>query len=184
MMRLAASHRWRPLRRRRAIVTLWTLLCVPVLILVLLGVAEVNRLGQARVQLENALESAALAAVQEWGEQGGGSKTIAAARAQGRAYALANTVQGVALDLDNRQSVPAVQWSFGCATRCGRAYQFQEDPEAKTHLVVVLGATARVAPLSRQVLPAGTSGGTVRAAVAAYYDPHRPHELPKLIRLN
>ncbi len=183
-MRAALSRRGRRARQRRAIVTLWTLFCVPVLVLVLLGVAEVNRLGQARVQLENALESAALAAVQEWGERGGGSKTIDAARAMGMAYAAANTVQGISLDLGNRELVPAAQWSFGSGTRWGRAYEFHADPEAKSHLIVVLSATVRVAPLSRQVLPAKASGGTVRAAVAAYYDPQHPHELPRLVRLN
>jgi Flp pilus assembly protein TadG len=183
-MRRAEHFSRRRGARRRAIVTLWTLLCVPILVLVLVGVAEVNRLGQARVQLENALESAALAAVQEWGERGGGAKTVAAAQAQGRAYALANLVQGIPLDLENRNLVTDVQWSFGTGSRYGHTYEFRQDTEAKSRLIVVLGATVRVAPLSRRVLPRGAVGGTVRAAVAAYYDPRHPHELPKLVRLN
>ena len=170
--------------RRRGVVTLWTLLCIPILVLVLVGVAEVNRLGQARVQLENALESAVLAAVQEWGDHGGGAKWIAQAQAMGKAYAQANPVQGIPVDLDDPAVASAVEWSFGTGTPCKNGYDFRPDPKARARLVVVLQATVKVSPLCRPVLGGGIGGGTVSAAVAAYYDPHGAHDRPRLIRLN
>lgn len=180
------QRRMRPDERgpRRGVVTLWTLLCIPILLLVLVGVVEVNRLGQARVQLENALESAVLAAVEEWGREGGGSKWIARAQAIGKAYALANTVQGMPVDLEEPALASAVEWSFGSGRACGSGYEFRLDPEAKADLIVVLRATVKVPPLCRPLAGGGIGGGTVGAVVAAHYDPHRKHDRPRLVRLD
>ena len=167
---------------RRGVVTLWTLLCIPILVLVLLGVAEVNRLGQARVQLENALESAVLAAVEEWGQAGGGRQPIAQACGMGKAYARANAVQGIPVDLDEPGVSTAVEWSFGTGKACGGSYAFHPDPEAKADLMVVLRATVRVAPLGRPLAGGGIGGGTVSAVVAAYYNPQRKADRPRLVR--
>ena len=75
--------------RRRGVVTLWTIIALPVLLAMLCVVVEVANLWKSRVELENALESAALAAVQSWGE-GAVSPTLPH-RQVGVAYAAANT---------------------------------------------------------------------------------------------
>ncbi len=71
---------------------MWTILAVPALLLMLVFVVEIAHLWSARVELENALEGAALAAVKEWGDAGGGSTLIP--RHVGVAYAAANTIDG------------------------------------------------------------------------------------------
>jgi Flp pilus assembly protein TadG len=88
---LKISHRIPRWSRRRGSATLWMVMwlpCLMVLFCVLVGVAN---LWLARVELENALESAALAAVKQWGDAGGGDTL--AARQVGIDYAHANAVR-------------------------------------------------------------------------------------------
>jgi hypothetical protein len=79
-------------RRRRGVVTLWLILALPVLLLLLIFLVEIGNIWRARVELENALEAAALAAVKEWGDSSGTANL--AARNVGVTYAAANTVTG------------------------------------------------------------------------------------------
>jgi len=83
---------------RRGGVTLWTILALPVLQLVLLLIVDGIHLWVARVELENALEAAALAAVKEWGDAGGGGSTLVP-REIGVEYAAANTINGVPVSI-------------------------------------------------------------------------------------
>lgn len=88
-----AVHR-RPRRvrgARRGVVTLWLIVTLPVLLLLVCFVVEIGNIWLARVELENALESAALAAVQEWADTPG---NIPEARNVGVEYAKANLVTG------------------------------------------------------------------------------------------
>ena len=169
--------------RRRGSVTLWTLLCLPIVLALLAVMVEVDRLWQARVHLENALEAAALAAVQEWADREGGAENVAAARAAGAAYARANTVLGAPLDLDDPASAAAARWGFGRAELQGTAYAFYPGPEAATELAVVVEARVEVPPFLRlsSLLPLGEA--TVAAEVAAYYDTSASPPRPRLIRI-
>lgn len=81
---------------RRGISILWVLLFVPVFIILLGVVVNVGNLWLARVELENGLEAAALAAVMEWAED---PVNTDAARQAGVAYAAANCVRGRALHI-------------------------------------------------------------------------------------
>jgi len=85
-------------RRRRGVAALWLILALPVLVLLLGVVIEIGNVWLARVELENAMEAAALAAVKEWGGAGGGSGTETA-RWVGVEYAKANTVTGTAVGI-------------------------------------------------------------------------------------
>lgn len=168
---------------RRGAVTLWTVLCLPVVLSVLVVMVEVSHLWQARVELENALEAGVLAAVKEWGDQGGGAKSIRTARAVGNAYTKANTIHDVQVDLDDESVATSVKWCFGSAARCRTGFDFQHAPEATAELAVVLQATAKVHRLLR---PLGPFIGepTVTAKVVAFYDCSSKHHRPQLIRLN
>ncbi len=87
---------------RRGIATFWLLLFVPVFLVLLGLVVNVANLWLARVELENALEAAALAAVKEWVENPSSSPhPTAGPRAVGVAYAAANTVRGQPLVIDD-----------------------------------------------------------------------------------
>jgi len=84
--------------RRRGIVTLWVILFAPLFVLLLCAVADIGRIWLARVELENAAEAAALAAVQEWGD--GGLVETLPARQAGQRLAGANRVDGATVTVD------------------------------------------------------------------------------------
>lgn len=92
-------------RHRRGIAALWLILTLPIFLILLGFVFEMGHLWLARVELENALESAARAAVKAWGDAGGGSTYTP--RQIAVAYAAANRVRGLPLELaDNYQPTP------------------------------------------------------------------------------
>ena len=81
-------------RPPRGVVALWTLLMIPVLVVLFAVVVEGVHLWLARVELENALEASALAAVKEWAESTSGVQAgwTNNARLVGQQYAAANTI--------------------------------------------------------------------------------------------
>ena len=84
--------------RRRGVATLWTILVLPLFVLTLVFVTDIGYLWLARVELENAAEAAALAAVKEWAESPSGSTLPA--RLVGVELAGANTINGIPLVVD------------------------------------------------------------------------------------
>lgn len=83
--------------------TLWMLIWLPCLLALFVALVGVANLWLARVELENAMEAAALAAVKHWGEAGGGDTLLP--RRVGVAYAQANAVRGTAVVIgDNYQA--------------------------------------------------------------------------------
>ena len=76
---------------RRGIATFWIVLWLPVLLVMFCVVVNIGTIWLARVELENSLESTALAAVKEWGDQRGGS-TVPARRV-GVSYARNNMIR-------------------------------------------------------------------------------------------
>jgi hypothetical protein len=73
--------------------TLWTILFLPVLLLLLVIAVDISHLWLARGELENSLEAAALAAVKQWGDSGVVDTAIP--RSVGMDYAAANTINGL-----------------------------------------------------------------------------------------
>ncbi|TVS09303.1 MAG: hypothetical protein EA424_27475 [Planctomycetaceae bacterium] len=94
-------------RRRRAVVTLWTLLILPVLLVLFAVAVEGVHFWLARVELENALEAAALAAVKDWAESGSapGPGWTHPARIVGQQYAAANTINQTPVSIDTNLGV-------------------------------------------------------------------------------
>lgn len=78
---------------REGVATLWLLVALVAFLCLLCLLIDIANLWLARVQLENALESAALAAVKEWGD-GNGSALTLGPRNVGVAYAAANEAGG------------------------------------------------------------------------------------------
>jgi Flp pilus assembly protein TadG len=169
---------------RRGIVTLWTVLVIPFVLAIFCALLEVGHLWQGRVQFEDAMQAAALASVQEWEERGGKAEQVAAAECQGKQYALANTLHGVRIDLDNRAIVPAVAWAFGTAALRGDGFDFCENTNAGSDLTVVLQATARVPPLFAPIFGGWIADPTVTVRTAAYYDRRAMPPRPRVIPLN
>ena len=79
-------------RRRSGLAVLKVILLVPIILTLLVLILEVGNLWIARLEFENALESSALAAVQEWGDDNGASGTFIP-RQVGNEFAQSNTVR-------------------------------------------------------------------------------------------
>ena len=88
MMRQSSPH----LTRRRGSATIWLIVTLPVLLILFCFVLNIAQQWLARVELENALEAAALAAVKEWGDANGGDTLIP--REVGVEYANLNRMRG------------------------------------------------------------------------------------------
>lgn len=179
------SSRVRPApRNRRGIVTLWTLLAVPLMFILMGAAIEVGRMWQARVQLENALEAAALAAVHEWAERGGQPKEIAAARTVGEMYAFANCVQGRPVDLRPESITAHAEWQFGKAVQRGTRFEFTPLSTAPQNPAVMLQASAKTPVLFRVLFGDWLAGSTVSAQTAACFDQSLNPPRARLIRVD
>ena len=77
--------------RRRGSATLWLIIWIPALMVLFLALTGVANLWLARVEVENGLEAAALAAVKHWGDANGGDTLEP--RTVGVQYAAANCVR-------------------------------------------------------------------------------------------
>jgi Flp pilus assembly protein TadG len=85
--------------RRRGSATLWMVMWLPCLMALFCVLVGVANLWLSRVELENAMEAAALAAVKEWGADPGAGTLPA--RSVGVAYAQANLVRGQGVTIDD-----------------------------------------------------------------------------------
>ncbi|MEQ8789772.1 MAG: pilus assembly protein TadG-related protein [Pirellulaceae bacterium] len=92
--------------RRRGAATVWLIILLPLLVILLGVVIEITHLWVARVELENSLEAAALAAVKEWGDANGGLGT-APARNVGVEFAQLNCVNGVPVEIGSNLGLVA-----------------------------------------------------------------------------
>ncbi|MFH1300674.1 MAG: pilus assembly protein TadG-related protein, partial [Planctomycetota bacterium] len=91
-MKHILSNRETLRQNRRGIAILWLIIWGSLFLTFFCGVLEVATLWQAQVEVNNALDSAALAAAKEWGISGSGSTQIP--RDVGVAYFAANPILG------------------------------------------------------------------------------------------
>jgi hypothetical protein len=111
--RLRCNYRARRVRRR-GVVSLWLIIALPVLLALICFVIEIGNIWLARVELENGLEAAALSAVKEWGDQGGGDTLVP--RNVGLAYAAENTVTGSSVLLGTNYGMASgANQNFDCS---------------------------------------------------------------------
>lgn len=82
---------------RPGIATVWIIASVPAIVTLLILLTDIGTLWQARMELETALESAALAAVQEWKA----TNNTNLARTAAQNFAAANTVLGNPVNLNS-----------------------------------------------------------------------------------
>jgi Flp pilus assembly protein TadG len=83
-----------------------------VLLLLVCFILEIGSIWLGRVQLENALESAALAAVKEWADGGGGDTQQA--RGVALEFAAANTVTGTPVSLRDNYAAGNTNQNASC----------------------------------------------------------------------
>lgn len=82
---------------RSGLITFWAIVSLPIFLCMLCVVLEVGNLWLARIQLKNALEAGALAAVKNWGDAGGGDTNIS--RQVGNQFASVSLINGAVVDL-------------------------------------------------------------------------------------
>jgi len=102
---------------RRGISTLWLILTLPVFLTLLVFVVDISNLWLARVELENGLEAAALAAAETWGRSGSGSTEVP--RDVGVKYAAANMIRGKSLTIDPNYRAGAPNENAACCHTAG-----------------------------------------------------------------
>jgi hypothetical protein len=131
--------------------TLWLIIWLPCLLTLFCVLVGVANLWLARIELENALEAAALAAVKEWGDAGPLADTIEP-REAGVAYAAANIVRG------NPVVIGPNYAPFGG----GPNENLQSDPSSASPPAAGKLAAARSASI---VIPASPEGNLVFGAI-------------------
>ncbi|TWT55432.1 hypothetical protein KOR42_28180 [Thalassoglobus neptunius] len=94
---------------RSGVITFWMIVSIPIFLIALAIVLEVGTLWAARIQLTNALEAAAMAAVKTWGDAGAGDTTFP--RQVGNSFSSANTINGRPVDLTGVD--PTLNYSAG-----------------------------------------------------------------------
>ena len=93
--------RRRASRGRRGLATLWLILVLPLMLIAACFALETANLWLARMELEDALEAAALAAVEEWGTTNNNFN----ARQKAVAFAAVNSVRGTPVTLADNYDV-------------------------------------------------------------------------------
>lgn len=76
--------------RRRGIATVWVIAAVPTVVTLLIVLTDLGQIWEARMELENAAEAAALAAVRDWKA----TSNTNTARISAQEFAASNTVLG------------------------------------------------------------------------------------------
>lgn len=104
------------LRRRSGAATIWLILIAPVMMIMVVAVIDLSNQTAARNELEHALESAALAAVETWGKnQPNSAPSRSAARIAGVNFALANNVRGQPLVITSNGGGPPTNENASCS---------------------------------------------------------------------
>ncbi|WP_339735387.1 pilus assembly protein TadG-related protein [uncultured Gimesia sp.] len=104
-------------QKRRGIAILWLIIWGSLFLTFFCVVLEIATLWQAQVEVQNALDSAALAAVKEWGEGGTGPTQIP--RNAGVAYTEANPILGVVFTPSTNYTTPVAGNPNGNASNTG-----------------------------------------------------------------
>lgn len=178
----------RSYRARRGIATFWLILFVPVFLVLLGLVVNVANLWLARVELENGLESAALAAVKEWYVSG----STSTATSVGIAYAGANTVRGQPISLTSGAFLfGAIYQAPPSDPICPNGIIFDATitpdcnptpPNPLAHYGVLVWANVTVPSIWSNVLGSGFPSGQVQSFVTAVYQCSDTE--PRLIRID
>jgi len=94
----------RIIRQRRGIAAMWILAAGPVALVVFGVVADYSKVWLARVELQSAVESAALAGVKTWGDGSDTGTIRSAARTVVQAFGQANTVNAETFSLNTNDN--------------------------------------------------------------------------------
>lgn len=153
------------------------MLTAPALLALFVVLVDIAQLWVARIELANALEAAALAAVKEWGDADGGSTQRP--RQVGAEYAAANTVIGVPVVLDlnfdenaepNENAGCSGSLVFGAVLGTAPPYVFDADADPQDHAYGVrTQAAVPVASLWSELFGISFGTRTVSATATARY---------------
>lgn len=177
--------------RRKGVATIWFVASTPVLLVVLLAVAELGHLWTARTELETAVDAAAIAAAQRWGDPP--SLPVAgwtsAARLRGQQIAAANSIDGAAVVVganqggynlitnpnENAAYTSGVGMVFGRATVVGSNVTFDADVlpvpvPLTTFYAVRVEQQATIPSLFGSMFGAGLASSEVAVSSTAIYD--------------
>ena len=178
-------------RQRRGAATMWVVLALPAFIVLLCVVVEVGNLWRARVELQNAMDAAALAAVKEWSDGGNTAKNRATSRSVGKAFAKANATSGQSVSIDenedegadaNDNDSPAGNIVLGTVSQVGSELQFNASgsPGGAGDFGIRTQATVSV----KRICPSLGGGSFTIQAQAVARVPASGSGSPQLVRVD
>jgi hypothetical protein len=159
--------------RRRGSAIVWILVATPVILVLFMVVLSLASIWQARAELQNAVEAAALAGAKFWGDNADSPSTRTSARLAAQAVFQANTVFGDMVTIasnDNPSSTnnnastsgPILLGSFTSST-----LYVNQSPAAVNERACYVITTASITPLLQGLGILGPF--TVKASAAAVY---------------
>lgn len=184
-MRRIADLQPQPARQRRGGVMLWAIAGVPMALAMLALVTDFGNLWLARVELENAVEAAALAGAQQWGDRADDATNRTRAHNMAKAFGESNVVVGKLILVDsndnnantNNNASPTGAVLLGQLT--GETFHFNTPPAAVTERACKVEVAYSLPSLWKFL---GTF--TVRASsAAAYNNATEGAGFPRLVRV-
>jgi Flp pilus assembly protein TadG len=163
---------WRAAQRRGAAVV-WILVATPVILVLFMVVLSLASIWQARAELQNAVEAAALAGAKLWGDNADTPANRTSARLAAQAVFQSNTVFGNMVSIasndnpsatNNNQTTtgPILLGSFSSST-----FYVNQSPATVNERACYVITTASITPLLQGLGVLGPF--TVKASAAAVY---------------
>lgn len=177
--------------RRRGTTTIWLVLGLPLMILFLCGVVEIGNQWRARVELQSALEAAALAAVKQWSDAPGNTTdSRSLSRTVGQMFAAANAISGQSVALAPNENIngdindnlnPAGNIVLGTVALVGGELQF--DASGLAGGVNAFGVRTQATVSVPRVCPS-LSGGNFSVSAQAVARVATSGANPQLVRID
>ncbi len=170
------NHRWhlhRVAPGRRGAAVVWILVATPVVLVLFMVVLSLASIWQARAELQNAVEAAALAGAKLWGDGADIATTRTSAHLAAQAVFQANTVFGKVISISSNDNPSATNnnLSTGGPILLGQftssTFYVNQTPQAVNQRACYVITTASVTPLLQGLGVLGPF--TVKASAAACY---------------
>ena len=166
---------------RRGWSSLWLVIWLPALLVLFSALLGIANLWLARVELENAMEAAALAAVKEWGDRGGGETFVP--RCVGVEFAAANLVRGEPVHINSNYGHHGCNQNLACGVEDGNLIFGALDESNSDHVVFDAGKCPSCGAGSVLFDATGSGNGSLSLENAWGISFHNSPNLPDDIRI-
>jgi len=161
-------------RSRRGSAVVWILVATPVLLVLFMVVLSLASIWQARAELQNAVEAAALAGAKFWGDNADSPTNRTSARAAAQALFQSNMVFGKMVSIATNDNPSATNNNLSTSgpillgSYAPSTFHVNQSPGAVNERACYVITTASVTPLLQGLGVLGPF--TVKASAAAVYN--------------